>query len=83
MSFYLAKVFSSKVFNELISTKLYMLHHCFSPQGFLYMMITSIFSFGDYVRLFSLSKRYCVLLIFFHRVFEEIRQLADDQTVLG
>jgi hypothetical protein len=28
------------------------------------MMITSIFSFGDYVRLFSLSKRHCVLLIF-------------------
>jgi hypothetical protein len=28
------------------------------------MMITSIFSFGDYVRLFSLSKGYCILLIF-------------------
>jgi hypothetical protein len=27
-------------------------------------MITSIFSFGNYVRLFSLSKGYCILLIF-------------------
>jgi hypothetical protein len=48
------------------------------------MMITSIFSFGDYVRLFSLSKGYCILLIFPQAgFFEEIRQIADDQTVLG
>jgi hypothetical protein len=62
--FCLAEVFSSKVFNELISTKLYASSLNFSPQEFLCMMITSIFSFGVRVRLFSLSKRHCVLLIF-------------------
>jgi hypothetical protein len=35
-------------------------------------MITGIFSFGGQCEFYSWSKRYCVLLIFSHRVFEEI-----------
>jgi hypothetical protein len=63
-----------------------MLHHWFFPTGFLCMMITSIFSFGIHVRLFSLSKRHCVLLIFpigFLRRWYIERRLADDQMDLG
>ena len=82
MSFYLAKVFSSKVFNEVISTKLYASSLIFP---------TGVFIHNDYKHIFFWRLCEIILIIqkilctpyFSHRVFEEIRQIADDQTVLG
>jgi hypothetical protein len=51
--FCLVKVFSSKVFNEVISTKLYASSLFFSPRGFLRMMITGIFSFEGQCEFYS------------------------------
>jgi hypothetical protein len=71
MSFCLVKVFSSKVFNEVISTKLYASSLIF-PHG--------VFMHDDYKHIFLLEFKWDSLIIqkilytpyFSHRVFEEI-----------
>jgi hypothetical protein len=82
MSFCLAKVFSFKVFNEVISTKLYASSLIF-PTGVLYMMITSIFFFWKLSEIILIIQKILCTPYFSHGVFKEIRQIADDQTVLG
>jgi hypothetical protein len=64
MSFALLRFSHSKFFNEVISTKLYASSLIFPTGVFIHYDYKHIFPFGDNVRLFSLSKRYCVLLIF-------------------
>ena len=61
--FCLIEVFSSKVFNEVISTKLYASSLTFPHRGFYTWWLQAYFLLKT-VRLFSLSKRHCVLLIF-------------------
>ena len=79
--FCLAKVFSFKVFNEVISTKLYA-SSLFFPTG--------VFIHDDYKHIFFWRLCEIILIIqktlctpyFSHRVFEETRiwwQIADDQ----
>jgi hypothetical protein len=69
--FCLVKVFSSKVFNEVISTKLYASSLIFS---------TGVFMHDDYKHIFFWSLSEIILIIqktlctpyFSHRVFEEV-----------
>jgi hypothetical protein len=70
--FCLVKVFSSKVFNEVISTKLYASSLIFP---------TGVFMYDDYKHIFFWKLSEIILIIqrilytpyFFHRVFEEIK----------
>jgi hypothetical protein len=62
--FYLAKVFSSKVFNKVISTKLHASTLTFPHRGFYEWLLQAKFSFGVQSEVYSWFKRHCVLLIF-------------------
>jgi hypothetical protein len=77
MSFVVAKVFSFKVFNEVISTKLYASSLIFP---------TGVFIHDDYKHIFFWRLCEIILIIqktlgtpyFSYRVFEEIKNLMTD-----
>jgi hypothetical protein len=69
--FYLVKIFSYKVFNEVISTKLYASSLTF-PYGFLCMMITKHNFLLEFKWDFLIIQKILCTTYFFHRIFEEI-----------
>jgi hypothetical protein len=73
--FYLVKFFSSKVFNEVISTKLYT--SLIFPTWVLWMMFTSIFHFGVQAR-FTHNPKDIVYSLFFPQSFWKDNILEDN-----
>jgi hypothetical protein len=69
--FCLIEVFSSKVFNEIISTKLYASSLTFPHRGFYAWWLQVYFLLEFKVR-FTQNPKYIVYSLYSHKVFEEI-----------
>jgi hypothetical protein len=77
MSFAVAKVFSFKVFNEVISTKLYASSLIFPTGVFIHDDYKHIFFWRLCEMILIIQKTLCTPY-FSHRVFEEIKNLMTD-----
>jgi hypothetical protein len=79
--FYLVKVFSSKVFNEVISTKLYASSLIF-PTGFFYEWWLQAYFLLEFVWDYSHYPKALCTPYFSHRVFEEIRSWKNSWQII-